>query len=175
MKKYIAMLCSLIMLMAFTSCGDTPQKSSEQSSSISEIENLKYETDYFSFEYPSNWEIEKGDSNLRIISDDFTISFSYFYWDGYKKLKTDELKEKWKKNAELMKEEDADLYKEQYENCEITDDFVKNGQAYIVITDNVNHYKKIEFYADKLHGTISLYSDGAEEAIMSILETIEFY
>lgn len=181
MKKYLAMFLTLMMMFSLASCGNTP------SDNVSEIEYMKYETDYLSFECPSNWEIEKSSSSsgmmdsLTIHSDGSLIFFDYSISDlVYEKLTTAELKEKWEKQAESLKneseyDEDSEyLYKERYENKEITKDFVKNGQAYILVTDNVDNSKYIEFQADGLNGHISLYSDEAEEAIMSILDTMQF-
>ena len=183
MKKLLAMFCALMMLTSFASCGGTSQNNSELSDSISEIENVKYETDYFSFEYPSNWEIEKDSSSygtmesLSIHSDNVDVLFNYSISKFSKKLTTNELRKEWEEDASSLKDDAKyhSLYEGKYKNYEITDDFVKNGQAYILVTNSVNNSKYIKFQADGLSGNISLYSDGAEEAVMTILETLEFY
>lgn len=185
MKKLLSTICALMLMTSFVSCGDSQKSSSEPSSSVSKIEYVKYETDYLSFEHPSNWDIEKSSSSsgsmdsLTINADGCLILFNYSISDLlYEKLTTAELKEKWEEEAESLKNEsDEDyefLYKERYENKEITKDFVKNGQAYILVTDNVNTSEYIEFQGNGINGHINFYSDDAEDKIMSILDTIQF-
>lgn len=100
--------------------------------------------------------------SFTIHADGSLILFNYSISDFlYEKLTTAELKEKWEKDAKS--------------NEEITSTFVKNGQAYILVTDSVNNSKYIEFQSDGLNGRISFYSAEDEEIVMKMIESIEFY
>ncbi|MCM1225157.1 MAG: hypothetical protein NC548_62970 [Lachnospiraceae bacterium] len=184
MKKPLAIICTAMLLTSFVSCGDTQESSSEPSDSVSEepteIEYIKYETDYFSFEVPATWKIEDVDSPINIDTENGHIIFTYYHSDMYDKLTTEEMKERWVKNAKDM-EESIDIdegyalaYSELYENREIEKTFVKNTQAYILVKDSTGEKNSyIEFRAENLEGRLAIYAE-AEEDAMLLLDTMQF-
>lgn len=94
-----------------------------------------------------------------------------FESDLYEKLTQNEASEKW----EDTKKNVSDDFKSEYDSYFIEDSFVKNGQAYLVIgTTDEKQRKRIEFYANKVHG-IFYYYDDEEDIIKSMLEKAEFY
>lgn len=178
MKKYLSLLCVLSALSFLPACGE---KNSEKTES--KIEYIKYETDDLAFEMPSDWKLDKNTSNssdsfwfekseesflVRLYSDDYTRKYC-------KKLRTDEAKEEWEDLKNIVKEDDPEYYESTYKFCEITDDFVKNGQAYIIVTNTQSNTQSVHFYAQGVTGSIE-YIDGEEmKTVEKLIDSIIFY
>ena len=187
MKKYLTIICVLLTLTAFVSCGDSTSSSdsSELESSISEtateettepetkeinpILDSVFENDYLKISVSSDW--EESDSTL---GDTY-----YTEWD-------------WKENDSLehyilldftedssgnMSKEDLIKFCSENEevfiapNSKIIDSFEKNNQAY-VITENTEN-RQIVFISDKVKGKI-IYLPDDEDIVMDMIESIEF-
>lgn len=178
MKKYLSLLCALSALSFLPACGEQNSEKTE-----SEIEYIKYETDDLAFEMPSDWKLDQNTSDssesfwfekseerfwVNLYANDYTRKYC-------KKLRTDEAKEEWENLKNSVKENDPEDYESSYKFCEITDDFVKNGQAYIIVTNTQSDTQSVHFYAQGVIGSIE-YIDGEEmKTVEELIDSIVFY
>ena len=78
----------------------------------------------------------------------------------------------WEDTKKYGQEENPDYLKDAF----IEDSFVKNGQAYLVISDGDE--KKIMFYGNKLYGTFTFKAadyDVLNSITMKMIDSLEFY
>ena len=171
MKKLLATIYALMLMISFVSCGGTQESSSELSSSISEsatekeiILDSEWECDYLKIAKSSEWE-----EDVKIEDDDANV-----YWDWYDDSHHIISILLGKSISGKMSEEDLiKCYSGlQYDDYKILDSFEKNGQAYIIMGDSED--KTLLFSTDTVYGTI-YYSDDDEEIVMKMIDSIEFY
>lgn len=177
MKKYLSIICVLLILTAFASCGDSTSSSdsSEQSeSSISEttIEeesepetreinpflDKKLSCDYLNICIPSKWnpEINTYDGSASIFceweEESKTYDILFFVND----------------NAKMENEN----YKD-YSNREILNQFTSYGQEYTITKSGSEEDNLVFFFNDKVNGSMS-YPIVYEDIIMDMIDSIEF-
>ncbi|PWJ13969.1 hypothetical protein [Ruminococcus flavefaciens] len=176
MKKLISIPISLLMLFS-CSCSSKPQKEKELDFKTLDA---SWECDYLKISTNSNWqENDHINGDLTMASwiwgsedDMHFIDFSINHDPSYDKLSQAEITEHWESFKEYALTDDA--LKSSYEGYFVEDSFVKNGQAYLITADGNSDNKRIEFYTDSLHGTISFHSID-NDVVMSMIDTIVFY
>lgn len=191
MKRLFTTLAILSFMVACVSCSSDEKQSEQGMNNISSVDSESlieldstWECDYFKMGINSKWNIDDSISDRYSTStiewedeERFHVIFISFTNSSlYKKLTQSESIDEWEKlKYGMLNDSDSDeMTKEWYETRSVSDSFVKNGQAYIIIDIKDLDSKEIEFYSDSLHGTIRYYSDD-EEIIMNMIDTIEFY
>lgn len=174
MKRVAAAFIGFLCVLSLASC------SAKKANKIDyHTINSSWECDYFKIGTNSNWHCtDSTDKFLTSVYWDWKNDEEAHYYfmhvfesDLYEKLTQNEASEKW----EDTKKNVSDDFKAEYDSYFIEDSFVKNGQAYLVIgTTDEKQRKRIEFYANKVHG-IFYYYDDEEDIIKSMLEKAEFY
>lgn len=183
MKRMLfAVLCAAL-IASLTSCSaaSEPSTTSRGQAAIDYTTlDTSWECDYLKIAVSSKWQ---GDDNL---SNDLT--FAHWYWGNddvfhfvdftlshnsdYKQLSQKEVTERWSNFKEYALEDDT--LKADYEGDYVEDTFVKSGQAYLIIANEKNDKKEIQFYANGLHGTFS-YDNIDTDIVMSMIDSIVFY
>lgn len=170
MKKYLAILCTLLMLNSFVSCGDNQENSVAPSSSVSEQDTIldsKWEYGCFAIAKSSKWEekVKIDDNGVKVDWNNSEIS-----------LFLDTKKLRWISEEEFIERYDSPLHDE----YGILNIIKKNGQTYIVmgikedeeyIEEDVD--RELIFLTTNFDGTI-YYSLKDEEIVMNMIDAIEF-
>ena len=191
MKKALSIIAGMSMLLSLVSCSEAAEKPSAES----QVETVDYTTldsswecDYFKIGTNSHWEADDsliGDLTLAnwywADKDNYhSIYFSISHADLYKKLTQDDAKTEWEQLKDsFMTDDDFKNDKdtlERYDGYFVERTFVKNGQAYLIIAKegDTDAQKRIEFYADSLHGTLSYYQLD-EQIVLDMIDSIVFY
>ena len=177
MKKYLAIICALLTMTAFASCGDS-NSSSEGSempeSSISETKtkeetepetrninpllNKTISCDYLSLCMPSKWnpEISTYDGSASIFcewEEESEIYDILFFVNDNAKMENEDYKD--------------------YSNREILNQFISYGQEYTITKSGSEEDNLVFFFNDKVNGSMS-YPIAYEDIVMDMIETIEF-
>ena len=63
---------------------------------------------------------------------------------------------------------------EEYQGVEVADSFVKNGQAYIVLSNPDSDNRRIQFKGESISGKFR-YNVSDEQIVLDIIDTIAFY
>ncbi len=151
MKKYLLILLTFITIVVTTACS-------------SNALDTTWECDYLKISICSKWEVHKDKINGN------SVDVSWKLDD--KSLNTISIH---LSKSIFGKQSQSDLQKRYDDRDEkILDNFVKNGQAYIVIDSEEYSFRNICFSTDKVEGTI-FYSAEDEEIVMKMIESIEFY
>lgn len=175
MKKYLSIICVLLMLTTFASCGESSSSSDSSEvpeSSVSETTTEKdtvtkeinplldktISCDYLSICMPSKWnpEIDTYDDSASIFceweEENETYDIMFFIND----------------NAKIENED----YKD-YSNREILNQFASYGQNYTITKSGIEEYNLVFFFNDKVNGSMS-YPIAYEDIVMDMIDSIEF-
>lgn len=184
MKKYLSILCALAMLSGMVGCSSSKDESKKNSTNITSKEidyttlDETWECDYLKLSINSNWESKHdiiGDivCEMFYTSDKATAPSIYLYInhsDLWKKKTESESIDYWNQLKELaINDSDSEL---EDENSEITSSFVKNGQAYIIVSEG-NGLESVYFYANEIIGHFQFYKE-QESLVLEMIDTIEF-
>ena len=170
------MLCALLMMTFFASCGDSQDNSSDLSGSVSDTDekitdsfplitdeiNLdsSWECDYLKIATCSKWKEES-----EIDDDEFTACWRWSDKDFSHRIYISLSRSIAGKMSQLDLQKTFD---------DILNIFVKNGQAYIITGSEDSTIRFAYFYADTVQGMFS-YSVQDEEIVMDMIDSIEFY
>ena len=179
MKKYLTIICALLTLMAFASCGDsnsTSDSSEVPESNISEtitetttevttepetkeknpFLDEKITCDYLSFYAPSEWnpEINTYDDGASIFCEweEESESYNILFFV----------------NETIENENYMD-----YSNREILNQFTSHGQEYTITKSGTEKSNLVFFFNDKVNGSMS-YPITYENIVMDMIDSIEF-
>lgn len=197
MKRTLSVVLCAALLASLASCSEAAEKSgskaSQKSSSQSTAENIDYtaldttwECDYLKFKVNSNWQ---GDDSLY---NDLTLA--HWYWGDndvfhsvdftlshnstYKKLAQSEMISEFEKSKSLILNDDEfkndSIMLEEYENVDVADSFVKNGQAYIILNKSGSDNRRIKFQGESISGEFR-YNISDEQTVLEIIDSIVFY
>lgn len=184
MKKYLSILCILVMLSGMAGCSLSKNESKKNSTNMTSEEtdyvtlDSIWECDYLKLSVNSNWESKHdiiGDivCEMFYTSDKATAPSIYLYInhsDLWKKKTESESIDYWNQLKELAIDDgDSEL---EDENSEITSSFVKNGQAYIIVSEG-NGFESVYFYANEIIGHFQFYKE-QESLVLEMIDTIEF-
>lgn len=182
MKKLISIPISLLMLFS-CSCSSKPQKEKELDYKTLDS---SWECDYLKFDVNSNWEHRdslSGDSTFAnwnwADEDDYhSISFSISHSSMFHKLSQTEMISDFEESKSLILNDDEfkndNTMLEEYQGVEVTDSFVKNGQAYIVLSKPDSDNRRIQFKGESISGKFR-YNVSDEQIVLDIIDTIAFY
>lgn len=175
MKKVISvLLCMLIPVFTYSCSEKTQSKDTPKESEIDyNTLDSSWECDYLKIATNSNWnERDSIDGDTTSVIWDSNgaspIILILSYSPLFKKMTQSELINQYKN----IKSSDNDILQRNYV---IEDTFVKNGQAYIVLSSEPeNGFKDVEFQAEHISGKIS-FLESREDVIMEMIESIVFY
>ena len=182
MKKLISIPISLLMLFS-CSCSSKPQKEKEPDFRTLDT---TWECDYLKFNVNSNWEHSdslSGDStfanwNWTDQNDFHSISFSISHSSMFHKLSQTEMISDYEETKSSILNDDEfkndNIMLEEYQGVEVADSFVKNGQAYIVLSNPDSDNRRIQFKGESISGKFR-YNVSDEQIVLDIIDTIAFY
>ena len=182
MKKLLSIPICLLLLVN-CSCSSKGKKEKEPDFKTLDA---SWECDYLKLNVNSNWEQNdslSGDStfaswNWTDANDYHSISFSVSHNSMYHKLTQSELISSFEESKSFFLNDDEfkndKIMLEAYEDVEVSDSFVKNGQAYIVLEKTDNDYHKIKFEGESITGDFR-YNISDEQIVLDIIDTLVFY
>ena len=197
MKKYLSIICALLTLTAFASCGDNnsssdssevPESSiTETTTEIKDFTTLDsdWECDYLKIATNSNWK-EQSELNGKM----FDVGWDWSENDDDKdffpriRLTVDGFSLGRKTQSELQAygeemvkdytDPNSEYYDEYYKDYRVIETFTENGQSYLVMGDDSISLREIYFWTDDFWGYFYT-STNYEEIVRNMIETIEFY
>lgn len=170
MKKYLSIICALLTLTAFTSCGDSSSISETPEVSESIVLDSVFENDYLKISVNANWEQdvetfnnknyidwkwEDENSLIHYISLDITEDYSG-------KMSLEDFKSTYYVKG-------LNHFNDWRDN--LIDSFEENNQAYVVTENTTKHC--ISFKTNKISGEFT-YSNNDEEIVMDMIKSMEF-
>lgn len=200
MKKYLSIICVLLTLTAFASCGDSnstsdsldPEISISTTTEVKDFTTLDsdWECDYLKVATCSNWK-EESELDGKIFDvkwgwseNDDELNYESEYFISNIRLTVGGTSLGRKGQAELQKygeemvkdytDPNSEYYNEYYKDYRVVDIFTENGQSYLVMGDDSIHLRDIYFWTDDFWGYFHT-STNYEELLRSMIETIEFY
>lgn len=150
MKKYLSILCILLMLTSFASCGETPTESSEIIEEV--VLDSIFENDYIKIAINDDWE-ENAENSGKTNS-------IYWKWEN----------ENFSKHSIRLDVRDG-MQLFNFEQDKLMDSFEENNQFYVVTGDK--NYHNIFFKTNEISGKFS-YSSDDEEIVMDMIKSMEF-
>ncbi|MDE6834927.1 MAG: hypothetical protein K2J39_11890 [Ruminococcus sp.] len=179
MKKYLSIICVLLTLTAFASCGGSISSSIVGTPEVSEsvVLDSVFENDYLKISVSSDWEEstetlgktdyidwswESENSSGHNISLDITEDYSG-------KVSLEDFMSAYNDEKHI-----TGMYLFDFEKDKLIDSFETNNQAYVV-TGNAGHtgHHSIFFKTNKISGKF-FYSSDDEEIVMDMINSIEF-
>ncbi len=156
MKKYLSIFFTLMIIILTTSCSSNKL-------------DTTWECDYLKIAKCSKWEeeseIDGNHVDIKWELDDESINTISLYLG----------KSISGKESQSDLQEFYERLNEKYEGeYEIFDNFVKNGQAYVITGSKDSARRTVHFSAEKVEGDI-YYSAEDEELVMKMIDSIEFY
>ena len=181
MKTVVILITLAVFMIPLYSCSGKSDSSKEKDVDYTSLDST-WECDYLKLSTNSNWEVKDNFENdsasveFSWMENDhrYSINCYFFHNDNFEKLTVSESEERWKELQKSVKEDSDDYLKDAY----IKDSFVKNGQAYLVTGGGPISDYEIEFYGNKLHGTLHFYpSDDKdlEQTVLNIIDSMTFY
>lgn len=177
MKKYLSIICALLMLTTLTSCGNSTSSSDSSEVSKSIVLDSVFENDYLKISVNSDWEEsndtfghtnyidwqwEDENSSKHNITLDITE-------DDSGKISLEDFKLAYENNEGYMTAKH--MYSFNFEKDKLIDSFEENTQAYVITGDARKHH--IFFKTDTILGEF-VYSSNDEEIIIDMIDSIEF-
>jgi len=185
MKKAMSIIFATALSLTLISCSEKAGNSKNDKDYTTL--NSTWECDYLKIGTNSNWSEYDSLSDYsnyaswswKDSSDEgHSCNLNLSHSSLYKKLsQSDAIKYwEWSQNDFLTSEEfkGDQTITEKYKDYFVEDSFVKNGQSYLIISKKGQPQKRIEFYAEGLHGDLSYNSDD-EPLIMDMINSIVFY
>lgn len=175
MKKYLAMLCALMMLTVLPSCNDNQKNGSEPSNSVSEsateeiVLDSEWECDYLTIAKSSEWEeqVKTDDNSIKVDWNNSKIRLS-LHNVKYREISEEEFIRRYQ------------LSSFQHDVYGVLNTFEKNGQTYIVMGVEESTERELVFWIDPLDvwaddvDVTIYYSTEDEEIVMQMIDSIEF-
>lgn len=172
MKKYLSIICVLLTLTVFTSCGDSSSIAEIPEVSESIVLDSVFENDYLKISVNSDWK----ESN-------YAYNHGYTEWglenrdfirlaideDNSGKVSLKDFISAYENNDGYMISKHMPEF--DFEKDNLIDGFEKNNQAYIITEAKKIHH--IFFKTDTIFGHFT-YSATEEEIVMDMIESIEF-
>lgn len=179
MKKYLSILCTLIAMMSFASCGDSSSIAETPEVSENIVLDSVFENDYIKISVNDDW--KKSTETLD------NTDYIYWSWEDENSSNHNITLDITENNSGRMSLEDfKSAYYTDYrvhinglrlfnnDKYQLSDIFEVNNQAYLVTKNNTKHC--MFFKTDKIAGNFvySIYPNNDEEIIMDMIKSMEF-
>lgn len=169
MKKYLSIICALLMLTTLTSCGNSTSSSDSSEVSKSIVLDSVFENDYLKIAVNDDWEEENRTNYTEWEFENRDFIRLTISEDNSGKLSLKDFISAYENNdryaiSKYMPEFDC-------EEDNLIDGFEKNNQTYIVTESGKIHY--IFFKNDIIFGYFT-HSATEEEVVMDMIDSIEF-
>lgn len=172
MKKHLIIICALLVLTAFASCGEVPVESSKIVEEV--ILDSVFENDYIKISVNDDWE-----ESTETLSKTEYINWSWENENSSKHNISLGIEEDYSGKVSLDDFLSAynsetyidNIYPFQFEKDNLIDSFEENNQTYVV-TGSEN-YHNIFFKTNRISGKFS-YSSDDEEIVIDMIESMEF-
>ena len=181
MKKHLTIICALLILTAFVSCGDNSSDSFETYNSIiseNSVLNSVFENDYLKISVNSDWEEStdnigsKNSISWKWENEDFSshgIRLT-FTEDDSGKVSLEDFISAYENNDGYMPLS-KNMSDFNFEKDNLIETFENNNQAY-ALTGNIETHR-IFFKTEAISGNFT-YSVNDEVTVMDMIESIEF-
>ena len=172
MKKYLSIICVLVMLTVFASCGNSTSSSDSSEVPESSVLDSVFENDYLKISVNDDWKEHT----------DTLIDTHHIYWSWKDESSSEhtitlDITEDYSGKMSLG-DFNSIYHRRKYDKNlgylyekKIINSFEINNQAYI-ITENNKTYN-VFFKTNEIFGEFT-YSDNDEEVIMDMIDSIEF-